>query len=637
LFLFEYGAPIPSIKFAEVIILSILEEIHSPADVKALSSDQLDGLCGEIREFLIHSVSQTGGHLSSNLGVVELTVAVHRVFDTSKDRLVFDVGHQSYIHKMLTGRMDQFHTLRKLDGLSGFPNPRESRHDAFIAGHASNSISVGLGMARARTAERGNYHVITLIGDGALSGGLAYEGLSNAGQSGEPMIVILNDNGMSINKSVGGLSTPLSKMRVRPAYFRFKSVYRSIMKHLPALYRLFHKFKKRIKGLLLLSTFFEDLGYYYIGPVDGHDVQQMETVLRWAKRLHEPVLIHAITQKGKGYCVAEYDPEAFHGVGAFDPDTGELPASADNFSKQFGRTLTELAQKDERILAITAAMESGTGLHGFAQTFPDRFFDVGIAEGHAVAMAAGMAKQGMVPVMAVYSTFLQRAYDMLIHDVSLQRLHVVFTVDRAGLVGRDGETHHGLFDVDYLCSIPGMVLFCPSSFAELQTMLYMAIYSVKGPVAIRYPRGGEGVFQENTADHTAVFLQEGTDVTLVTYGVMVNEVLSAAKLLQAGGVSAQVLKLNCINPLDITLIQHGLEKTGCFVMVEEVCAHGCVGERILSTLAEQGNVPQKAKLLNLGNGIVTHGDVKELRARTGIDAQGIRNAVQELLRNSEGI
>ncbi len=628
--------PVSGTKFAEVIILSILETIHSPADVKQLSSAQLDVLCGEIREFLIHSVAQTGGHLSSNLGIVELTVAIHRVFNTAEDRLVFDVGHQSYVHKILTGRTEQFQTLRKLDGLSGFPNPRESVHDAFVAGHASNSISVGLGMARARTAKRAGYHVISLIGDGAMTGGLAYEGLSNAGQSGEPIIVILNDNGMSINKSVGGLSRPLSKMRVRPAYFHFKSAYRSIMKRFPFLYRLLHRLKKRIKGLLLLSTFFEDLGYYYIGPVDGHDVQQMEAVLQWAKQLKEPVLIHAITQKGKGYCVAEYDPEAFHGVGAFDPDTGELPASGDNFSKCFGRTLTRFAENDPRIFAITAAMESGTGLHEFAKTYPRRFFDVGIAEGHAVSMAAGMAKQGAVPVLAVYSTFLQRAYDMLLHDVALQQLHVVFAVDRAGLVGRDGETHHGLFDVDYLCSVPGMTVYCPSSFAELESMLRIAIYQVSGPVALRYSRGGEGSFQGDTASETAVLLKEGTDVTLVTYGVIVNEVLRAAvRLQQESGISVQVLKLNCINPLDTVLVQNCLARTGCFVMVEEVCAHGCVGERILSELAERGHVPQKAKLLNLGNGIVTHGDVNELRARTGIDAVGIQVAVQSLLQDGE--
>lgn len=611
--------------------MSILEEIHSPADLKVLSNEQLISLCGEIREFLIQNVSQTGGHLSSNLGAVEITVAIHRVFDTDWDRLIFDVGHQSYVHKMLTGRMDRFDTLRKLDGLSGFPNPKESVHDAFIAGHASNSISVGLGMACARTAAQKDYHIITLIGDGALSGGMAYEGLSNGGQKREPMIVILNDNGMSINESVAGLSRPLSKMRVRPAYLRFKSVYRNVMRHMPGLYRLLHKFKKRLKGLLLLSTIFEDLGYYYIGPVDGHDVQQMETVLSWAKELKEPVLIHAITQKGKGYSAAEENPEGFHGVGSFDAETGDLPASSADFSKCFGETMLELAKDDSRICAITAAMESGTGLRRFAEELPQQFVDVGIAEGHAVAMAAGMAKQGMLPVMAVYSTFLQRAYDMLIHDVALQKLHVVFGVDRAGLVGRDGETHHGLFDVDYLCSVPGMAVFAPSSFVELRAMLKLAVTELNGPVAVRYPRGGEGQFKADTSDRTAVVLQRGSDVTLVSYGVMINEALVAAELLRDEGVSAQVLKLNLINPLDLPLIENCVIRTGRFVMVEDVCAHGCVGERILAGLAERGRAPKQAKLLNLGSGIVTHGDVKELRSRMGIDAYGIQAAVQAML------
>lgn len=611
--------------------MSILEEIHSPADLKVLSEEELLSLCSEIREFLIQNVSQTGGHLSSNLGAVELTVAIHRVFDTDWDRLIFDVGHQSYVHKMLTGRMDRFDTLRKLDGMSGFPNPKESVHDAFIAGHASNSISVGVGMTRARTAAQKDYHIVTLIGDGALSGGMAYEGLSNGGQSREPMIVILNDNGMSINESVAGLSRPLARMRVRPAYLRFKSVYRSVMKHAPAVYRFLHKFKKRVKGMLLLSTIFEDLGYYYIGPVDGHDVRQMETVLSWAKQLKEPVLIHAITQKGKGYFAAEENPEAFHGVGSFDPETGKLPTSGADFSKCFGDAMIELAKEDSRICAITAAMESGTGLRLFAEKLPKQFIDVGIAEGHAVAMAAGMAKQGMVPVMAVYSTFLQRAYDMLIHDIALQKLHVVFGVDRAGLVGRDGETHHGVFDVDYLCSVPGMAVFAPSSFAELRSMLQMAVTELNGPAAVRYPRGGEGRFTDNTADRAAVVLQRGSDVTLVSYGIMINEVLAAAERLHDAGISVQVLKLNLLNPLDITLIENCVIRTGRLVVVEDVCAHGCIGERILAALAERGRAPKQAKLLNLGGGIVTHGDVKELRSRMGIDAEAIETAVQTML------
>ena len=438
-------------------------------DIKSITDYEAEALCTRIRAGLIDSVSKTGGHLASNLGAVEITVALHRVFDFTRDRLVFDVGHQCYTHKILTGRADQMSSLRTFGGMSGFPKPVESCCDAFIAGHASNSVSVATGMARGRTLLGEDYYVIALIGDGALTGGLAYEGLSDAGNSGERMLVILNDNGMSITKNVGGIADHLARQRLKPQYLRFKKGYRKVTSTVPGgktLYRITHKIKKAVKETLLPCSFFEDMGFTYLGPVDGHDVKRLTGLLRYAKDIEGPVLLHVRTVKGNGYTPAERNPDQFHGVGRFCVQTGEpLSAGSPNFSSAFGSALCGLAEDDRRICAITAAMRDGSGLGDFSRRFPTRYFDVGIAEGHATAMAAGMAKQGLVPVFAVYSTFLQRSYDMLIHDVAIQGLHVVFAVDRAGLVGEDGETHHGVLDVACLDAVPGMTVLCPSSFA----------------------------------------------------------------------------------------------------------------------------------------------------------------------------
>lgn len=609
--------------------MGILEHIQSPEDLRALDAAQLPELCRELRAFLLQSVSKTGGHLSSNLGAVELTLALHRVYDTEKDRLVFDVGHQCYVHKLLTGRREQFDSLRKLGGLSGFPKPGESVHDAFIAGHASNSVSAALGMARARKRTGEDYNVVALIGDGALTGGLAYEGLSDVGGSGEAMTVVLNDNGMSIGPSVGGMANLLRRARTRRGYLSFKRHYRRFIGRWPALYRFTHALKEWAKDRLIGSNVFEEMGYDYIGPVDGHDTALLELALQLAKETPSPVLVHVLTVKGKGCDFAEAAPNTFHGVGSFDSQTGELPPSATDFSAVFGETLTQLAQEDEKLCAITAAMVSGTGLSGFAQAYPERFYDVGIAEGHATTMAAGMAKQGARPVFAVYSSFLQRAYDMLIHDVSLQNLHVVFGVDRAGLVGRDGETHHGVFDVNYLCSVPGMTLLCPASFAELRSMLRIALYEIPGPVALRYPRGGEGVYKDDRARETVSVLREGRDVTLVAYGTMVNEALTAAETLAEAGVSAEVLRLGLIRPLDTQPVFASVRKTGALLVAEEICDAGCVGERLASALAQAG-IDARIRLLNLGAGIVPQGSVEELRTLQGIDSFAIAQAAREL-------
>ena len=608
--------------------MSILEKINASNDVKKLKTEELEPLCSEIRSYLVDTVSKTGGHLASNLGTVELTVALHRVYNSSRDRIVFDVGHQSYTHKLLTGRREAFSTLRQYGGISGFPKPYEAEDDAFIAGHASNSISVALGMAHARTLLGEDYDVCAVIGDGAMTGGLSFEGLSNAAQSGEAMVVILNDNNMSIAENVGGTAKMLQSMRIRPGYLSFKRRYRRIFRHFPHLYRFNHAIKEWIKSNLFPSNTFSEMGFDYLGPVDGHDVKRLEKVIRWAREMRMPVLVHVITKKGKGCAFAEQDPERYHGVGPFDPKTGATAPEGESFASRFGDALCRFAESDDKLTAITAAMSGGTGLEGFAERFPQRFFDIGIAEEHAAAMAAGMAKQGLLPVFAVYSTFLQRSFDMLIHDVSLQRLHAVFAVDRAGLVGRDGETHQGSFDVSYLSAVPGMTIYAPASFEELDSMLGLALYSCDGPVAIRYPRGAEGLYRDCRSEAESV-LREGGDVTLVGYGVMINETLRAADLLEAAGVSAEVIKLGRLRPNGFAAVRASVNKTRRLIVAEDVCDFGSLGRQILSTLA-CGTEAFSARLLNLGEGIVPHGSVEELRRACGIDAEAIAASAKEL-------
>ena len=612
----------------------LLETIHSPADVKALDHTQLPQLCQELRTFLIENVSQTGGHFASNLGVVELTVAIHRVFDTAQDRLVFDVGHQSYVHKALTGRQELFSTLRQFGGLSGFPKPYESVHDAFIAGHASNSVSVALGMARARTLQSKDYNVLALIGDGALTGGLAYEGLNNAGASGEPLIVLLNDNGMSINPNVGSMPSHLSHLRSKPAYYHFKKWYHGLFGENPMgnpIYRFNHRVKTSLKKALWPgSTLFEDMGFTYLGPVDGHDLDRLCNTLEWAKHLHCPVVVHINTVKGKGCSYAEENPGKFHGVGPFDPANGQSKKpGGPNFSSVFGKALTEYAGEDPRVCAVTAAMADGTGLTEFAKTYPKRFFDVAIAEAHGVSMSAGLASQGMIPVFAVYSTFLQRGYDQLIHDISLEQLHVVLGIDRAGLVGADGETHHGCFDALFLSEIPGFTVLCPANFAELRRMLRKALFEIEGPVALRYPRGGEGAYTDDSGDAPVVRLREGSDVTLVSYGILINHVLEAADLLAQQGIQAEVLKINQISPLSYDMLKDHFGHTDTLLVLEDSFGAGCVGQRISAILAQNHCAPKHLLLKNLGKTYAPEGSVQQLETRFGLDAQGIVKTVLE--------
>lgn len=613
--------------------MNILDRINSSNDVKALDDAEAEKLCSELREFIIDKVSKTGGHLASNLGAVELTVALHRVYDSSKDRILFDVGHQAYAHKIMTGRRDSFATLRTHGGISGFPKPCEAADDAFIAGHASDSISLALGMARARTINKDDYDVVAVIGDGALTGGLAYEGLINVAGSTEPMVIILNDNGMSISSNVGGISKLLSRQRTTTNYINFKRWYRRTVGAITPVYNANHKLKELLKKSILPPNIFDSMGIYYLGPVDGHDVKQLETVIQWAKELKTPVLVHVITTKGKGCKYAEEHPDKYHGVGPFDANTGEVYNDSPSFSTVFGNKLCEIAQKNDKVVALSAAMSAGTGLSRFANEYPKRFFDVGIAEQHAVTMAAGMAKQGLIPVVAIYSSFLQRGYDSLIHDTSLLGLHTVFCVDRAGLVGSDGETHHGVFDLSYLSSVPNMRILAPASFAELEVMLDKAVNEIVTPVAVRYPRGGEGEYKGVSYADTEI-ISSGSDITLIAYGTMINTMIKVADKLNESGVSAEVIKLSSLKPIAFEPIAESLGKTEKVLIAEDVCSRGCVGSEILSEAELHGIKLKKAMLCNLGEGIVSHGKVSELMTDCGLDADSLYEKAMSLVRGA---
>ena len=616
--------------------MGILEKIHGHDDLISLDTTAQTQLCKEIREFLVSRIAKTGGHLASNLGVVELTVAIETVFDTNKDRLVFDVGHQSYVHKLLTGRQADFDGLRQYGGMAGFPKPRESHTDSFVAGHASSSVSIALGMARARTLMNQDYKVIALMGDGAATGGMAYEGLNDAAESGEPMIVILNDNEMSIDKNVGGMAKHLSRLRTKERYLGMKAEYRRILQHFPGgkqLLRFTQGIKNGFKRLFLKTTMFENMGLHYLGPVDGHDLPELIRILRVADELKQPVLVHVVTLKGHGYPYAELEPAKFHGVGKFDPVSGEVKIGrATVFSDAFGQALIRLAEEDDRVCAITAAMPGGTGLLGFREKFPKRLFDVGIAEEHAVSMAGGLAKQGMIPVVAIYSTFLQRAYDQLLQDIALLGNHVIFAVDRAGLVGEDGETHHGVFDVGFLRQIPGMTVLCPASCGELQDMLRWAVKDCTGPVAIRYPRGGDGKYCDSAWQERKPVLscaRSGTDITLISYGTMINAVLEAGEILSRQGIEATVLRLLTIQPLPIDEIIKNLAKERPVFIIEEIAAGCGIRDALASGLSLAGQKYPVAGI-DLGEGFIPHGSTAQLYRHCGLDAESIANSILEV-------
>lgn len=605
----------------------ILDTIQSPADVKALSSDQLRLLAAEIRAFLIASVSETGGHLASNLGVVELTLALHRVFDLPQDKLIFDVGHQSYIHKILTGRKDRFDTLRREGGLAGFPKTTESEYDSFNTGHSSTSVSAALGIARARDLSGENYHVLALIGDGALTGGLAYEALCDAGRENGNLIVILNDNQMSISGNVGGMSEYLSKIRTQPSYLNAKSrterflSRNTIGRGIAAVLR---GVKNTAKKILLPANIFDELGFTYLGPVDGHNLDKLQGMLSRAKQTPGPVLVHVCTMKGKGYAPAENAPQYFHGVSKFDSANGDACThrQKQDYSATFGESLMRLAADDTRIVAISPAMTLGSGLGGFAKAYPTRFFDVGIAEAHAVTSAAGLAIAGKVPVVSVYSSFLQRAYDQIIHDVAIQNLHVVFAVDRAGVVGADGETHQGVFDLAFLRQIPNMTVLAPTNFEDVAAMLHYAIYEISGPVAIRYPRGQlQTKLKETFHGGMTDTVRTGGAATVVAVGVLAAPATEAAERAAALGIDAEVLVLRQAWPLDIKPILASAQKTHRVLVVEDGNRFGGIGEAIGAALQESGI---QAEFVSRGyDAFIAQAEVSAIYRRYGLDADGI--------------
>lgn len=613
----------------------ILSRISGPEDIKKLSMEELVALCCEIREFLINTVSKTGGHIASNLGVVELTLAIHRVFDTPRDKIVWDVGHQTYVHKILTGRKDRFGTLRQLGGISGFPKTEESIYDTFNTGHSSTSISAALGLARARDMKGENYSVAAVIGDGALTGGMAFEALNDAGNSKTNILVILNDNGMSIAPNVGGLSRYLSRIRTRPFYYKTRESIQSLIDtKLPKtgkrVRKTLHRLKATLKSIFVPSMFFEDLGFRYFGPIDGHDLKELITVLEHVRTMKGPILVHVCTVKGKGYRFAEEKPSIFHGIAPFEVETGELKSSGgESYSQVFGRKICELAARNRSIAAITAAMPDGTGLNPFKAAYPRRFFDVGIAEQHAVTFAAGLARGGMIPVVAIYSTFLQRAYDQMLHDVALQNLHVVFAIDRAGIVGEDGETHQGIYDIAYIRTMPNFTLMAPASPLELEMMLEYAVLKHKGPIAIRYPRGAghetDGL-QHPVKYGKGLVVRPGNDITIIAVGNFLPAAVKTAELLEDEGLSCEIINPRFIKPLDKTLLRQSMEKTGRVVVMEDGIASGGFGSIVLEFINEE-QISARALLLGFPDEPIPHGSREEIYMKYGLDPASMRERI----------
>ena len=620
-----------------------LSKISSVSDVKALNDQELHLLANEIRSFLIENISKTGGHLASNLGVVEMTLALHNVFDSPRDKLIWDVGHQTYVHKILTGRKHLFHTLRKYKGLSGFPKRSESEHDIVDTGHSSTSISAGYGIARARDLKGEDYSVISIIGDGALTGGMAFEALNHAGHSDTNFIVVLNDNEMSISQNVGGLSSYLNRLRTDPAYFKMKDDVENLLTKIPAIgkavFKTAEKAKDSIKYFLVPGILFEELGFTYLGPVDGHNVKELKLVFKRAKNIKGPVLIHVLTKKGKGYPFAEKNPDKFHGVSPFDIHTGNTVTtgvSRPSYSAVFGKTLLSLAEKDHRVVAITAAMPSGTGLAEFAKSHPRRFFDVGIAEQHAVTFAAGMALNGMKPFFPVYSTFLQRAYDQIVHDICLQNLPVVFCIDRSGLVGNDGETHHGIFDISFLAHMPNITLMAPKDGREFEEMLRFAA-SYDAPIAIRYPRGEIDDFSNLNMDYfidelKAEVLLQGNDLCIIAIGNMVRIAYETAQRLQSEGIYCKVINARVIKPLDEDTLLRECEGIPHIITIEDHVTTGGFGSLVLDLLnRKQAIQGRNIKNIGLPEAFIEHGDVEELMEQYGLNVKGLSDCIRDLL------
>jgi len=621
---------------------NVIDHINEPRDIKTLEREELRQLADEIRHLILQTVSKTGGHLASNLGVVELTIALHFVFDSPKDKIIWDVGHQCYAHKILTGRKGRFETLRQLNGISGFPKTDESVHDIFNTGHSSTSISAALGIAKARDIKQETYSVIAVIGDGALTGGMAFEALNDAARSVNNLIVILNDNDFSISKNVGGLSTHLTQIRTAPDYVKAKETIRQTLVSIPGigdhLLEGLNVIKDSAKYMIMQRTIFEELGFKYFGPIDGHDLNELIKILYKVKLIDGPVIIHMSTQKGKGYRAAEEKPTIFHGVSSFDVKTGKLHRDKeDSYSDIFGKEIVKLAEKEHRLVAITAAMPDGTRLNEFLKEYPERYFDVGIAEQHAVTFAAGIAINGLKPVVAIYSSFLQRAYDQILHDVALQSLHVVFVIDRAGVVGADGDTHHGIYDLAYLNHMPNMTILSPCDYWELKQMLRYAMIEHNGPIAIRYPKGqGKEILisdQNPVIWHKGIRICTGSDLTIVTAGNMVETVLQVVKMLSKVGIYADLINVRFLKPLDEELIINSVKKTKKIVSIEDHTIIGGLGNSVLQLLNKY-NLKIETKIFGFPDKMIEHGPQNELFRTYKLDSESLTKAIIHLFGRS---
>lgn len=616
-------------------MLKLLKTINTLEDLKKLDKSELKLLAKDIRYFLIKSLSKTGGHLASNLGVVELTIALHYIFNSPEDKIIWDVGHQSYIHKILTGRRELFKSLRQIDGMSGFPKRKESIHDIFETGHSSTSISAALGIAKARDLKGDKNHVIAVIGDGALTGGMAFEALNNLGKENTNLIIVLNDNEMSISKNVGAIGKYLNKLRSSKDYIKVKQGVEGTLKQVPALgeymIRGLKRTKDSLKRVLIQNTLFEQMGVKYLGPIDGHDFDELLDIFDAAKGIEGPVLIHVKTKKGKGYKVAEEDPSKYHGISPFDIETGEVLRKPGEitFSEAFAKTMLTLGKEDDKIIGITAAMTEGTGLLPFARTFPKRFFDVGIAEQHAVTFAAGLASSGYKPIVAIYSSFIQRAYDQILHDVCLQKLPVVFAIDRAGIVGEDGSTHQGIFDVSFLSGMPHIKILSPKMPEEIESCMRYALEQ-DTPVAIRYPRGSVTVNQKYQLDYLDCcykFLNKGNSIVILSYGRFVKTALEVMELYKTQGMNISVVEAPCVHPIDYKALDNILTGHDYVFILEDSIVSGGLGEKVLSYLAL---TPYKAKgyIFGYQDGVIHHGKVDILIERCGLDKEGIFNKIK---------
>jgi 1-deoxy-D-xylulose-5-phosphate synthase len=615
-------------------VSDILGKINGPSDVKGLSQDELSGLCSELRELLVSKVSENGGHLASNLGVVELTVALHRVFDSPKDKIIWDVGHQSYIHKLLTGRREQFSSLRQYQGLSGFPDRDESLHDAFTTGHGGTSVSAALGMALARDRAGGDHHVVAVIGDGCLTCGMTYEALNHAGHLGTKLIVVLNDNGMSISPTVGAIARRLNVVRTTRGYIRAKKQTNRLLSSLPGgkkVYRALRRLREGVKAVVMPTMMWEQLGFTYLGPIDGHNIAQLEIVLAQARDYYKPVIVHTLTSKGKGYKPAEDNPTRFHGLSPRSAGLSTMPS----YSQIFAQTVGGLLRNNHKVVVISAAMVEGNSLSSLVEEFPQRIYDAGISEQHAVTLAAGLAAQGFIPVVAIYSTFLQRAFDQVLHDVCLPDLPVIFALDRSGIVGEDGKTHQGTFDLSYLSLMPNMVVCAPKDGNELQDLLYTAI-NAEHPMAIRYPRGQAAGVPLAKVLHQlpigkAEIVKQGEDIVIIGIGSTVMPSLEAAEHLALGGIDAMVVNARFAKPLDAELILSIAKRAKKMVIVEENTLSGGFGAAVLELLEQAGVSDVKAKRLGIPDEFVTHGKQDLLRSLYHLDAPGIAKECVDFL------